>query len=94
MNMVWPEYGAYAGIIGGILYFFLLFAFRDSSAGRGRISWIIQLEVALFMVLTGLLVWGTRNGSIPPAYLGATGWAWLVVVILTVFMWVRRGSTA
>lgn len=92
--MTFLEWGAYAGILGGIVYLFLLFAFKESFAGRGRISWIIQLEVALFIVLTGLLVWGTLNGSIPPAYLGVTGWVWLAVVIATVLLWFGRGSKA
>ncbi|WP_258083060.1 hypothetical protein [Thermococcus thermotolerans] len=94
MNMVWLEYGAYTAIIGGLIYLFLLFAFRDSFAGRGRVSWVIQLEMAIFMVLVGFLVWRTRNGSIPSAYLGAAGWVWLVVVIVTVFVGFRRSSKA
>ncbi len=88
------EWGAYAGIIGGIVYLFLLFAFRDSFTGRGRISWRIQLEMAVFMMLMGFLVWGTHNESIPLAYLGAAGWIWLAVVIATVLLWFGRGSKA
>ncbi|NJE42686.1 hypothetical protein [Thermococcus sp. GR6] len=83
------EYGAYAGILGGTIYLLLLFAFRDSFASRSRISWIIQLEMAIFMVLMGLMVWGTRSGSVPSMYLGATGWGWLAVVIVTVLLWFR-----
>jgi len=86
------DFGAYAGIVGGTIYLSLLFAFRDSFAGRGRISWIIQLEMAFFMVLMGFLVWGTRNGSISLAYLGAVGWAWLAVVIVTVLLWLKSSS--
>jgi len=91
-SMSWIDYGAYASLIGGILYLFLLFAFRDSFAGRGRISWALQLEMAFFMVLMGFLVWGTRNDSIPFYVLGAVGWIWLAVVIATVLLWLESGS--
>ncbi|NJE05971.1 hypothetical protein E3E36_07390 [Thermococcus sp. M36] len=90
--MSWMEYGAYAGIIGGTLYFFLLFAFRDFFAGRDRISWIIQLEMAAFMVLTGFVVFGITDGNIPFYVLGAIGWIWLAVVIVTVLLWLGSGS--
>jgi len=86
------DLGAYSGIVGGTIYLSLLFAFRDSFAGRGRISWIIPLEMAFFMVLMGFLVWGTRNGSISLAYLGTVGWAWLAVVIVTVLLWLKSSS--
>ena len=62
--MLWIEYGAYAGILGGITYIFLLFAFRDSLAGRSRISWMIQLEMAVFMILLGLMTWEARTGRL------------------------------
>ena len=90
MNLL--DLGAYSGIVGGTIYLSLLFAFRDSFAGRGRISWIIPLEMAFFMVLMGFLVWGTRNGSISLAYLGTVGWAWLAVVIVTVLLWLKSSS--
>ncbi|NJE84955.1 hypothetical protein E3E23_03805 [Thermococcus sp. CX2] len=84
--MSWVEYGAYAGILGGAVYLLLLFAFRDSFASRNKVSWIIQLEMAIFMVLMGFMVWGTRSGSVPSMYLGAMGWVWLIVVIVTVLV--------
>ncbi|WP_297435977.1 hypothetical protein [Thermococcus sp.] len=92
MNMVWLEYGAYTAIIGGFIYLFLLFAFRDSFSGRNRISWALQLEMAFFMVLIGFLVWGLRNDSIPFYVLGAAGWIWLAVVIATVILLLFRNS--
>ncbi|WP_175058931.1 hypothetical protein [Thermococcus sp. 2319x1] len=90
--MSWMEYGACAVIIGGLIYLFLLFAFRDSFAGRSRISWAIQLEMAVFMVLTGFIVWGIRSGNIPFYVMGAVGWIWLAVVIVTVLLWLGSGS--
>ncbi|WP_457742427.1 hypothetical protein [Thermococcus sp.] len=50
--------------------------------------------MAFFMVLTGLLAWSTRNGSVPFYVLGINDWVWLVVVILTVFIWFGHGSKA
>ncbi|WP_297503561.1 hypothetical protein [Thermococcus sp.] len=83
--MLWIEYGAYAGILGGALYLLLLFAFRDSLAGRSRISWIVQLEMAVFMILLGLMTWEARTGG-SSTYVGAVGWIWLAVVIVTVLI--------
>ena len=83
--MLWIEYGAYAGILGGALYLLLLFAFRDSLAGRSRISWIVQLEMAVFMILLGLMTWEARTSG-SSTYVGAVGWIWLVVVIVTVLI--------
>jgi len=40
-------------------------------------------------VLTGLLAWEARNGSVPSAYLGVVGWVWLAVVVVTVLLWLR-----
>ena len=87
--MSWIEYGAYAGIIGGILYFFLLFAFRSSFTGRNRISWVIQLEMAVFILILGFMTWKVQSGG-SSVYLGTIGWIWLALVIITViigFIW-------
>ncbi|WP_297500398.1 hypothetical protein [Thermococcus sp.] len=83
--MLWIEYGAYAGILGGAVYLLLLFAFKDSLAGKSRISWIVQLEMAVFMILLGLVTWEACTGG-SSTYLGAVGWIWLVVVIVTVLI--------
>jgi len=83
--MLWIKYGAYAGILGGTVYLLLLFAFGDSLAGRSRISWIVQLEMAVFMILLGLMNWEARTGG-SSTYLGAVGWIGLIVVIVTVLI--------
>ncbi|WP_297490978.1 hypothetical protein [Thermococcus sp.] len=87
--MIWIEYGAYAGMLGGAVYLLLLFAFRDFFAGGSRISWIVQLEIAIFMILLGFIAWEAHNrGS--SAYLGAVGWIWLFVIIATVLIGFKR----
>ncbi|WP_456366386.1 hypothetical protein [Thermococcus sp.] len=83
--MYWIKYGAYAGILGGAVYLLLLFAFRDFFAGGSRISWIVQLEMAVFMILLGLMTWEAHNRGFS-TYLGAVGGIWLVVIIATVLI--------
>ncbi|ASJ01131.1 hypothetical protein [Thermococcus gorgonarius] len=83
--MHWVEYGAYAGILGGAVYLLLLFTFRESFVGRNRVSWAVQLEMAVFMILLGLMNLKARSGG-SSEYLGAVGWVWLVVIILTVLI--------
>ncbi|ASJ00131.1 hypothetical protein [Thermococcus gorgonarius] len=87
--MYWVEYGAYAGILGGAVYLLLLFAFREYFTGRNKVSWAVQLEMAVFMILLGLMNLKARSGG-PSEYLGAVGWVWLVVIILTVLIGFKR----
>ncbi|AFN03886.1 hypothetical protein PFDSM3638_05480 [Pyrococcus furiosus DSM 3638] len=75
------EDGAYAGIIGGIVYLMILLAFRNVLTNRRKISWILQLEMALFMILIASLAL-TRSER-APTFLGIVAWTWLIVVVIT-----------
>ncbi len=93
--MDWVGYAPYLAIVGGGLYFILLFLYKDRFKGSTKISWLVQLELSLYSVSIGVVLYGIRTGILPQVILGIVSWIWFGVVIGTIllgFGLLRTGS--
>lgn len=72
---------------------YFAFLFKDKFRIKSKLLWIVQLELALYALSIGVVVYGVRAGFLPSVIPGIVGWLYLGIVLGTIILGFRSSRS-